>query len=108
MLSDRVLLAAEIRARRVGRSIVRTVVGAVFATLAFAFLTAALWLALAEAFGAVAACAATGLGYGFLALLIFVVSPRPPAPPPPTRLGLDDLVHAFVMASRIGRSARRR
>jgi hypothetical protein len=108
MVTDRVLAAAEFRARRLGRSLVQTTFAAICGVLASSFLTAAVWLALSDAWGPIAACALVGLGFALIALALVLIRPRTPPPPPPPKVGLDDLAQAFVMAAEVARSVRRR
>ncbi len=86
----------------------------VFAVVALGFLSAAGWIAVAEAFGHLAAALAVGGVYLVTAFLLFLMArpratidpktsaanePRAPAPP---------LFEAFMMGLRTGQSLRRR
>lgn len=107
MFADQVLEKAEIRARRVGASAARIIVAGVLAIVASGFLTASFWLFLHSHFGGVIASLSTAIIYGFLAFILLMIQPRQVRTEPTPNVGIDDLIQTFVMASQLGRSARR-
>ena len=107
MFADRVLYQAEVKVRRVGASAARSASAAAMGLVAVGFLTTALWIFLSQEFSALAAALSIGLLYALGAVILIVQRPRKREPTSPPKVGVDDLLHAFLIASQVGRSARR-
>jgi hypothetical protein len=90
------------------------VAGGLFLLLGFGFLTAAAWLALALAHGALFASMILGLvfcGVGLICLAMAARKPPAPAPAPalpPTVVSQTNLLAAFMGGLRTGRAMARR
>jgi hypothetical protein len=86
------------------------VAGGLFLLLGFGFLTAAAWLALALAHGALFASMILGLVFCGVGLICLAMAARkPPAPAlPPTVVSQTNLLAAFMGGLRTGRAMARR
>lgn len=107
MFAAQVLDKAEHKARRAGASFVRVAAACIMAILACGFLTAAAWIYLDAKLGPVAASTLLGIFFALVAVGLLVLKPRRKEPEPKPKVGLDDLVQAFVAAAALGRSTRR-
>lgn len=112
MSLDRIVCAARDAARRAQRGVILGGILAVLVGTAFGFATAALYLALAGAAGALVACLAIAAGYLAVALLIVALArrgaPPPEGRPPRERPGLEPdavshLIATFLAGVRAGR-----
>lgn len=106
------------RARLMARAAAFSVVGLIFCTAGFAFLTAALWVLIATHEGALTAWMVLGFAYVLLGICIMLVGQRPvrryrrmaPPPPPPVAQGAEPflrMAEAFAVGMQAGRNARR-
>ena len=103
MLGEHLLFSADLRARRLIRSVLWSVLALVMALGGLGFIGASLW-------GSAAASLVVGLI--FLAVALFGVLmasfTRSMLPPPRRAVGIDDLAQAFLAAAEVGRTARRK
>ncbi|MCB1352312.1 MAG: phage holin family protein [Rhodobacteraceae bacterium] len=110
MLGEHLLFSADLRARRLIRSVLWSVLALVMALGGLGFIGASLWTWFASLWGSAAASLVVGLI--FLAVALFGVLmasfTRSMLPPPRRAVGIDDLAQAFLAAAEVGRTARRK
>jgi UPF0716 family protein affecting phage T7 exclusion len=110
MLSEHLMLSAELRIRMLVRSLLWLLLALLAAIAGLTFFGVGLWLWIDAQLGSVAASIILGIVLLLVALfgVLMAAQSRVRYGPPRPRVGVDDLAEAFMAAVALGRSARRK
>ncbi len=110
MLSEHLTHKADVRVRRLARSMIWSLLALFAGVAALGFLGAALWLWILGRLGPIMASGLVGLAFLAVALfgILMASLSKTRLPEPRPNVGVDDLAQAFFAAVEVGRSARRR
>ncbi len=100
------IYAIQARIHQTVRRAIGSALGGFFMAIGAAFLTVALWIALADAYDALTAALCLGAGFVLLGLVVIMVSRHRRAYVPPATAGLGTLIEAFLAGRAAGSSMR--